>query len=453
MRSLSAPLTSNQSGLGVTGLPYTPIWRIVLTRAGQDTKTYTKTRVLSITHIEEEYNQTATVLLDNSDGALTSINFEMYKGVISYGYNDPTQGDEYSPCAPLFVTRQRLFSAQGVLVCQLVLIGIPNLLGIDLAESEYTQTDGDVQTVKDLITAVGNATLSPYTNYTNYTVTYDSEDSLIDSFTPKDSFRVALNASRLSKIQELLSWTGSKMRVEDDGEIHVFDPVITGDSFLYEYKLVVTGEHTFFNKELRNRFINPNKETVSSHPSVIPGFSGSATSATSFALFPQPHTTYLKLASDAEATSIATAIIERYELDADNGSVVVTMNVGQEVFDFIKVTDSRQNDSRAGSVRYIRREVQIPQRGGSLVWDMEIQFGKDGLQPITVIPPRGARGAAGEVTITTLLADLDDLDADFRNLARLLLAHIQDFNDHLEHGIFKKLTVLEDLIIPIKDDD
>ena len=129
MRDLSGTnLQTNQSAVGVDGRPQTPIWRIVLSRAGQDTKTYTKTRIIRISgHIEEEDNQVSTVLLDNSDGTLTTIDFEMYKGIISYGYTDPTNGDEYSPCAPLYVLGQRFYSAQGILVCQLNLIGIPHL--------------------------------------------------------------------------------------------------------------------------------------------------------------------------------------------------------------------------------------------------------------------------------------------------------------------------------------
>ncbi|KKL20222.1 hypothetical protein LCGC14_2457600, partial [marine sediment metagenome] len=190
--------------------------------------------------------------------------------------------------------------------------------------------------------------------------TYDSEDTLIDSFKPKDLFRVGLNATRLNKILELLAWTGSKMRAEADGALHFFDPTISGGTYAYEYKLAVVGEHTFWDKELRNRFVNPNKEIVQSHPSHEPQFSGNSTSATSFALFPETHTTQLRLASQAEASNIADAIIERYELNAEKGAVRVPMNVGQEVWDWINVTDSRQSDSRAGNVRYLKRNVQVP---------------------------------------------------------------------------------------------
>lgn len=449
MRSLAGTnLESNQSGVGVTGLGYNPIWKLVLSRSGQSTQTYTKTRVLSIGHVEQEDSGIATVLLDNSDNALTTIDFERYKGIISYGFNDPTNGDEYSATAPVYVNGQRLFSAQGILVCQLNLIGIPNLLGVDLAESILELSDGDVRTVKTLISAVANASSTPYTNYTNYTTTYDSEDTLIDSFKPKDLFRVGLNATRLNKILELLAWTGSKMRAEADGALHFFDPTISGGTYAYEYKLAVVGEHTFWDKELRNRFVNPNKEIVQSHPSHEPQFSGNSTSATSFALFPETHTTQLRLASQAEASNIADAIIERYELNAEKGAVRVPMNVGQEVWDWINVTDSRQSDSRAGNVRYLKRNVQVPGRGGRLVFDMDIRFGKSAVLPLPIL-------LAGQGVAPISTASLADA---YTALAQDLLATIGAVNnlislanEQTDEGYFRKLTVTEELTIPVQE--
>ncbi len=459
MRVLTGNLEANQKLVGLGLVHREPIWKIVLSRAGQSTQTYTQTRVLSITHTEEEDNQEATVLLDNHDNALTTIDFERYKGIISYGYNDPTNGNEFSPTAPLRIRGQRLLSAQGIRMCQLTLEGIPNLLGIDLAESELTLTDGDVRTVKTLISAIANASLSPYTNYTNYTTTYDSEDTLIDSFVPKEIFRVGLNSNRLSKIKELLGWTGSKMRTEDDEALHFFDPVISGTSYDYEYSFNVSGEHTFFNKELRNRFVNPNKEVVKSHPTHDPQFSASATSATSFALFPQTHTTLLRLASDAEASNVASALIERYELDAERGAVKVPMNAGQEVWDWIKVTDSRQNDSRTGNVRYLRRNIQVPALGGRFVFDMDVRFGKSAVlpSPILSLSQAGGAGAGEPVSIAALIEAFNILQQNFNALSQDLNTTVEGVNNlitfintQIDEAIFRRLTVIEELIIPFE---
>ncbi len=447
MRTLTGNLETNQSALGVDGRPQSPLWKIVLSRASQSTQTYTKTRVLAIqNHIEEEDNQIATVLLDNSDNALTSIDFEMYKGVISYGYNDPTNGDEYSDCAPLYVLGQRLFSAQGLLVCQLNLIGIPNLMAMDKAESELILTEDDARTVKDLLTAVANASLTPYSGYTNYTVTYDSEDVVINFLKPKDSFQVAENENRLDKIIQLMGWTGNKWRVEADGNIHTFNPVTSGSTYDYEYKLAVASFHTFLNKELRNRFVNPNKVIVKSHDAHEPQYTGSATSAASFALFPKTETIRLKLNSGSDATDIAAARIETHELDADTGAVSVPMNVGQEVWDFINMTDSRQGDSRKGNVRQIIRNVQVPQRGGRFVFDMSVRFGKTaGLIPILL---GQAPGEDLSVSVQALIDAYRGLREDVNTLVEKLAEIIDHVNRHHEVFHSKAITAENTMRIP-----
>lgn len=451
MRTLSATLTSNQAGLFVTGLPYKKIYKIVLTRSGQATKTYTKTRIKKIIQTEKENHGVSIVLLDNSDDTLTSLDFEMYKCVISLGYNDPTQGDEYSPLAPLYVINQRFFSAQGVKVCQLEMVGIPNQMAMDKAESVYTQNENDTNTVKTLITAVVDKTLAPYTNYNSYSATFDgTDDALLGTFIPRDYFRVGENENRLDKVQELLLWTGEKMRPEDDGALHFFDPVISGDVYDYEYKLKVSGEHTFFDKELTNRFVNPNKVIVKSLDVHNPQYSGSATSATSFALAPKTETLRLLLASNAQAADLAVARIETYELDAETGAVRVPMNVGQEVWDYIKVTDSRQGDSRTGNVRYIRRHVEVT--GGRLIWDMQIRFGKSAVLPSPIFLPTQIlrRQTLVLPESTQLLEAYRDLHDDLVTTIEKLDEVIGYLNEQREDAYFRRLTVTDDLTIPVE---
>ncbi len=438
MRALTGNLEANQKLVG-TGKPHEkPIWKIVLSRAGQATKTYSQTQVLEIDQLEEEFSGIATVLIDNSDNALTAIDFEMYRGDISLGYDDPTNGEEFSTSAPVYVLGQRFFSIQGLLVCQLNLIGIPNLMAMDKAESELTLEDGDARTVKDLITAVARKTLTPYTNYEDYTVTYDSEDSIINSLKPKTAFQISENDTRLEKIKQLLGWTGNKMRIEADGNIHTFNPVTTGSTYDYEYKFDVADEHTFISKELRNRFVNPNKTVVKSYEGDDPQFSSSATSATSNALFPKTETLRFNLISDTEASNIATARIETHELDADVGAVTVPMNVGQEAWDFIKVTDSRQGDSVTGNVRSLRRHVKVPLRGGRFIWDTSIRFGKvPGLAPITL----GAEANLA-VSVQALIEAyngiredmLEMLDTQNLIIAHLISHHEFFYSKHL-HGV------------------
>ncbi len=448
MRSISSTLESNQKSVGVDGNPQDFIWKIVLTRSGQDTKTYTKTRILSISHSEEDDSGVATVILDNSDGTLTSLNFERYKCVISYGFNDPTQGDEYSPVAPLFVDKQTFLSAEGVLICRLLMIGIPNQMGLDKAESEYTQESDDGTTATSLITSIVNGTLTTFSNYISYFPTFDSSDPIIGSFTPADYFIVRENDNRLDKVVELLGWTGEKMRAEDDGKIHFFDPTISGASFDYEYKLLVAGEHTFFNKELSNRFVQPNKVVVKSRDAHSPQYSGSATSATSFALDSKIETIKLRLPSNALAASIAAARIESYELNAETGAVEVPMNVGQEVWDYIKVTDSRQGDTRTGNVRFITRTVSIPGRGGSPTFRMFIGFGT--LTEHT--PFASVESVAGISRERGGTRELDDVIRTFNERILLNTLAISQLRTELFLGGVRipRLHVTEELIIPVE---
>ena len=57
-----------------------------------------------------------------------------------------------------------------------------------------------------------------------YTITFDSEDSLIDSYIPADYFYIAHGESRLSAIKKLIKTTGCKAIIKADGAVHIFVP-------------------------------------------------------------------------------------------------------------------------------------------------------------------------------------------------------------------------------------
>lgn len=598
MRALSTTLLNAQLNLDKP-----PLWKAVL--SGTTTIGYDRTRVLKISHDELPTGDVVELTLNNSDGALTALDFEHYQTVISYGYDtgvarsawvagstyavddvvipitpngyqyrcsvagtshaatEPTwpttlgttvanstvtwemdgySGNEYSRTSPLRVRTQELHSGRGILKCVLRPKGILDQLGEDKAISIYTQDTTDTQTVKTLISAICGATIAPYVGYPAVTVVYDSEDSLIDTFIPKEYFSIQLNESRLDKVEELLDYTGCKMREGNDGKLHIFVPTqatvntlyenyITGDNsaapiyglslycgqtftpsiahpissvklliyrlgspgtvtvsiratnqgkptgsdlcvgttdgdtlttntagewreitfsastaltastmyaivvralsgavlnrvfwrcdstsatyangtytssydsgsnwaniskrdtmfeewglgYDYTYEWNVRGSHNFWNKSVRLRFVNPNKEVVMSAPTHTPSYTGSATSATSYALAPKQHTTYRRLASDAQGAAIAAAIIERYELDAEKGFAIVPMNAAQEIWDYVKVIDARQGDTRTGNLQYIHRDVEIHFDGRPLTWTMMFAFGKVSTQSI-----------------------------------------------------------------------
>jgi hypothetical protein len=401
-------------------------------------------------------------------------------------------------------------------------------------EPTWPTTIGTTPITDGTVTWVCVSTDNPFAGCTAYTATFDSEDSLIDSFTPKSKLRIYKGQTRLSVIRWLLENTGCTMRTEDDEEIHIFvpntapstttevlrpnaagdetgnapDPVVanylnvdevvadedatiaynsgtvltnytrdlyhlpssainkghisqivvtarciatgavdqaslkicckthgtvyesdaetvttswanytktwatnpfTGLSWQwneitdlqigealrscdnlglnstvctqifvtityqpvdYEYSLDVG--HPFFNKAYRKSLVMPNKIVVSSQTDDSTQYTGSATSAASFALLPVTHPVTRTVASNNEAAAIATAIIGRLEREAESGSALVPMNVGAELHDFVLVTDSRAGDYRTGNNGWLHR------RYSSLKdkWEMSFGFGK-----------------------------------------------------------------------------
>ena len=486
MRTLSSTLTTAQKSATIDALA-----KVVLTLTGQTTQTYTRTRIFSLSYVEAPNRQNGEVVLDNSDQVFTTLDLKGYKGVISYGVNSIAGGEEYSDNPPLYVIGQQLHSWPGGLLCSLSLAGIPNLLDEDRANASYTPTQEDLKTVKDLLTELIKAVLpswaastayalddlvipatsngytykcttagttagsaptwpttiggtvtdgtvvwtnqgvelTVYSHATAYTPSFDSEDSLLDVFMPKDAFRIYLDGSRLEAIKGLLEYTRCVMLVKADGQIHIFVPTISGQTWVantayvlrdyvqpttpnnnftyrcttagtshatteptwpttiggtvtdgtvvwtavgfdYEHKLAVANEHTFFNKALRQRLVIPNYIVVKSHPDHADQYSGYAEDTASSGLIPKRQYNYFRLASNAQATAIAEAILARLRLEAETGAASVPMNVGAEVYDYVKVTDSRENDNRIGNVGYLSRHY----RAGT--WETKFRFGK-----------------------------------------------------------------------------
>src|SRR3990167_7008307 len=82
MRTLSATLESAQKLINAP-----PIWKVVLSRAAQSTRAYDQNRLIKISHRETPSGDNVELVLRNDDLALTSLDFEHYHAVISYGYN------------------------------------------------------------------------------------------------------------------------------------------------------------------------------------------------------------------------------------------------------------------------------------------------------------------------------------------------------------------------------
>ncbi|KKK46661.1 hypothetical protein LCGC14_3163020, partial [marine sediment metagenome] len=89
------------------------------------------------------------------------------------------------------------------------------------------------------------------------------------------------------------------------------------------------------------------------------------------------------------------AILTRYQLEAEKGSGFVPMNCGQEVYDYVKITDSRQGDTRVGNIGYLNRTFtpgKIPV--------LEFRFGSIALGGVMGILPPGV--GSGGLTMAML---------------------------------------------------
>lgn len=202
----------------------------------------------------------------------------------------------------------------------------------------------------------GAAGIGVYSHCASWTVTDDTAagDALLDVYLPGDGFYIREGETRLEVIDRLLNYTKTERRFEDDGEIHLRVPVTTGASYDYEYKL--DSGHTFFAKAIRNALVTPNSITVKSFDTDADQYTGTSTSATSYALLRHDASPLrAKLVSNAQAASIAAAWISRQEVASQRGSAWVPMNIGTELFDYVLVTDERASDTRTGNIGYFRR--------------------------------------------------------------------------------------------------
>jgi len=388
MRTLSGTLKAAQQATSIDALI-----KLVLT-FGASTYTYTRLEILDLTEKEDGPLHSIEITLDNSDGALTSLDLRGYKGVFSSGAHTGA-GDEYSACAPMWVKAQRFDSSEGVLTCTLSLVGICNLMMDDKASAKYMPDEEDTKTIKTLIGEIAGATLTGFTHCTAYDIEWDGEDDLIDSYTPKDAFRVYVGNNRFSKITQLLDLTKCVMRAEADGKLHIFVPTTTGEDFDYEYSL--ESGHSFWAKAYRNRLTIPNRIYVMSREDDDPAYQGMAYEADSYDKLPKVefHQTYLE--SNDQGQDIAEAMLAKAQMWCEAGSANVPMNVGAEVFDYVKVTDSRESDYRVGNIGQIIRHFNLMKNE----WRMTFVFGNW----------QNVRKALAELGITA-----DDLENYFSRL-------------------------------------
>ena len=251
-------------------------------------------------------------------------------------------------------------------------------------------------------------------------VVYDSEDSLIDSYCPADSFTIKEGEDRLAVIDKLLFYTSCQRIFKADGKIHIFVPVTSGTTYDSEYSLA--SGHPFFSKSIRNALVIPNKVIVRSLRDAENSYEGSATSAVSYALVPKNDYKRMSLESDDQAGDMAAAIISRLEINSQQGSASVPVNCGSELYDYIKVADEREGDSRTGNIGTITR-IYKAYPGRPAEYNMNFSLGRVALKSVagtraSTLASSGVltRSTDGSIPWDELYGLLDDMTANLHDL-------------------------------------
>ena len=222
------------------------------------------------------------------------------------------------------------------------------------------------------------AGISVFEDEPSYEVVYDSEDSLIDSYCPAESFIIEEGDNRKAVVDGLLWHTGCQSRWEHDGKLHVFVPTISGTTYDAEYAL---SGHVFFDKSVKDGLVSPNKYVVRSLLTQSTSYSGTATSAASYALHPAIEYIRIAATSDAQCAAMAAALISHQELAAQQGGATVPVNVAQELYDYIKITDARAGDSKTGNIGALTVYYESGYFGKAR-YDMSFQFGKPAVKSV-----------------------------------------------------------------------
>ena len=485
MRSLSAALEAAQKKDILE-----PTYKVVF--SGPASGTFEEDQIISLDHTEEAWHQEFTIVLNNFDDSITT-EFEGAKAVITYGLKPPYSSNT-SAAAPLYVKDQIWHpSTKSVTI---IARGLMDELAEDHASGSHVQKTADLKTVKDLVsevvkgtidtrlndaayslddlvipitpngyvfkcTTAGTAGASPptwdidigdtttdntivwtnvgkeltvFSHCKKWTVDFDSEDDLLDSFNPADLFVVSLNDTRLDALRQIMQFTKCVIRVEADGDFHVLVPRVDGPTWAvgtayavndyvrpsstntdfafqcttagtshasteptwpttadgtvndngviwtarahhYTYKWDALGEHDIFQNARRRRLVQPNFVVVQSPSASDDSYTGNASDASANKT-DQEHRIFfnMRLASNAQGTSVATAILQGYQLDAQAGAFSAPLNLGQELFDYVRLKDPRQSPSGTDDV-WVWNVGGIQRLAAPGRWEMAVALG------------------------------------------------------------------------------
>ena len=239
-----------------------------------------------------------------------------------------------------------------------------------------TATDEDLGPfyyVRARVSAFSSITTRPLA--TRITTSYDwgvqldtSDAAQGDDFVPL--YQSTVQSSRRNIFVDMIGFTLLGVKMRQDGIRLVYVDNAQGSP---DFSYVVSG-HDSYSSERSTGLIIPNKVIVTNaDPAVsVPTAEGSDVDATSSAelgvlavIIPVPGV------SSSKATTQAQRAIKRALRDIQQGTAVVPMNCGQEIWDQVQVTDKRTSVTFKGRVTTLVRSY-IPNAG---VYNLQIQMG------------------------------------------------------------------------------
>lgn len=320
---------------------------------------------------------------------------------------------------------------------------------------------GDTATPKDHIDTICAATMTGFTNYDAITTSWDSEDSLIDVLIPLDAFVVYQNSnSRRERIEWLTRWTKEVYRLEADGKLHFINPTVSGT--VYDYVYTMTSDCPFLAKTYQSSIVRPNSVSVTDLANT---YAGAAQDA-SYAVILYWCNFIFPIISNDQGNSVAGAIIQRSQLDAQGGTIKVPiMNIGQKVWDYVKVTDTREGAvSRTINIQKIVRtwdgigknhrfDMTITAGGsGNIPSGNAISSSKDPAQEAIMAATEQSYTASGEFTLQVgdaLRSLIDENAQAILDLTKRFEAILGAYDPNAATSIkVEKLEVTKECIVP-----
>ncbi len=462
--------------------------------------------ILDLKHPRSEWSQTAQIEVDNRDGNLTALDPTGWKGIISYGYvatysaTAPLTALGFTP-----VTRQ---GDRVVTISLAGLFNMWGEQEATEAYSPDEINTDTVKTILDAIAGATMTCFGSYPAHTiTYDTGYDdgiiNSFTPADTFSvAKGESRL----SAFKKAMAFLKCKCRIQNDAGVATIHIYFPILTGETWeastayivndyvqpttpnnLFTYKCTSAGtsdsseptwpttadgtvadndvewtaidfdyeyntasgvtNHNFFEKSVRKRLVLPNKVVVKNHPDHEDSYTGNAVDAVSYAALGNQYytkTIYVRPTSNAQCTLIAKAMLLKYQLAAERGYCHAPMNCGQEVLDYVKITDGWSSDFRIGNIGYLNTHY-TPGK-----FEFEFRFGTLELMGLAgTVPPAittvKLEGTEGYEALVEAVNSLIDQNNAMREALLEAIAGVETLANYLHEqqweGIFAKLDV------------